>query len=395
MSSDLTFVEHRRQLDVYHHGLASGLNDLGYVALVTDLDSKIVDSCGTGFGTTPMKVLDLPGCGSVIAKIETGNVGGSHKARHLFGLLVRLEIDEQNGKRRPQELAIASCGNAAIGAATITNAVGRRLRVFVPEDANPAVVSTLNELGAIVQSCHRVDGQVGDPCMSALASAVEAGSEPFTVQGPTCPDVIDGGRTIGLELAKQLDEAQLAPSDLYVQVGGGALGAATMDGLIRGGVVLRLHPVQPESAHPFVAMWNRFLDRFNLRPAAETGLAAWATQFDSDDLRTLIGENADLMKPWPGIPTSIASGILDDITYDWQPLLYHLLSSGGAPVCADEDTFVMATNMLRDLVSPTPDATGAAGLAGVLSDPSRCTSPPVILVTGVERVSESHEQSNS
>lgn len=395
MSSDLTFVEHRRQLDVYHHALASGFSDLSYVSLVSDLDAKITDSCGTGFGTTPMKVLDLPDYGPVIAKIEMGNVGGSHKARHLFGLLLRLEIDELNGKSRPEELAIASCGNAALGAATITNAVGRRLRVFVPEDANPAVVLTLKELGAIVQTCQRVPGEVGDPCMSALARAIETGSEPFTVQGPTCPEVIDGGRTLGLELARQLGEAQLTPSDLYVQVGGGALGAATMDGLLRGGVALRLHPVQPQSAHPFIAMWNRFLDRFDLRSIAETGLQTWATQFDAGGLQELIVQNADLMHPWPGIPTSIASGILDDITYDWQPLLYHLLRSGGAPVCSDEDTFVMATNMLRELVSPAPDATGAAGLAGVLADPDRHANPPVILVTGVERVLESREQSDS
>ena len=56
-------------------------------------------------------------------KDETGNVAGSHKARHLVGILLHLLAAERLGlmSGRPR-LAIASCGNAALAAATVDQA---------------------------------------------------------------------------------------------------------------------------------------------------------------------------------------------------------------------------------------------------------------------------------
>ena len=56
--------------------------------------------------------------------------------------------------RRP-DLAIASCGNAALAAAVVAAAGGRTLHVFVPVDAEPAVLARLEELGAHVTVCPR------------------------------------------------------------------------------------------------------------------------------------------------------------------------------------------------------------------------------------------------
>ena len=67
-------------------------------------------------------------------KDETGNVAGSHKARHLFGILLELRVAEALGHGDPASpLAIASCGNAAYAAAVVARAAGRELRVFVPD----------------------------------------------------------------------------------------------------------------------------------------------------------------------------------------------------------------------------------------------------------------------
>ena len=88
---------------------------------------------GTGFRATPLVDLTggpsvptaLAGWGPVVAKVETANVSGSHKARHLFGLLLRLLVDEAAAEggaaaaRDARPLAIASCGNAALGAAVV------------------------------------------------------------------------------------------------------------------------------------------------------------------------------------------------------------------------------------------------------------------------------------
>ncbi len=267
------FILYRHSLDTYRQALDAGLDDRSYVDLVDQLDQRLAPVAGTGFRTTPMISLDgLVEGETVWAKIETDNVGGSHKARHLFGLLLQIAIDEYgepSGADRP--LAIASCGNAAMGAAVIARAVDRELLVFVPTDANPVVLSELDRLGANVQVCERTPGQLGDPCLSRLDDALGSGARPFTVQGPICPGVIDGGRTLGLELADQWHDAGVMPTDLYIQIGGGAFATATLDGLTRSDKTVqlpRLHPVQPETAHPYVATWQR------LRPvlAAVAGL---------------------------------------------------------------------------------------------------------------------------
>ena len=77
------------------------------------LDDSVKEVAGTGFVTTPARWVDSLGPGSqtpVFAKDETGNVGGSHKARHLMGLLLHLAVDAVANDVR---LAISSCGNAA------------------------------------------------------------------------------------------------------------------------------------------------------------------------------------------------------------------------------------------------------------------------------------------
>jgi len=61
---------------------------------------------------------------SIWVKDETDNVAGSHKARHMFGLLVHLEVVRRLGmtERPLPPLAIASCGNAALAAAVVAAA---------------------------------------------------------------------------------------------------------------------------------------------------------------------------------------------------------------------------------------------------------------------------------
>lgn len=415
------FLVHRHQLDVYRHARAAGLTDAAYTALVSEADERVAAVAGTGFRATPLVDLAggpsvpaaLAGLGPVVAKVETANVSGSHKARHLFGLLLRLLADERAAGAGPagdgRALAIASCGNAALGAAMVAASASRTLRVFVPTDANPAVVERLDALGAEVITCPRRPGEEGDPCVLRLGEALAAGARPFTVQGPLEPAVIDGARTLGLELAAQVEAAGLRAADLFVQIGGGALATAVMDGLARaGGAGLpRLHPVQAAEAHPYVAGWRRIapalLGRLGPADPAPGGPAehtdqGWARALAGavadgrlrlpDDLDAV----ADLMTPWPGTPHSVASGILDDLTYDWRTVMAHQIRTGGWPQLADEATLDEAAALAAGLVSPPPDATGAAGLAGLLAAARAGSLTPrgdgealVVLLTGVDR----------
>lgn len=88
-------------------------------------------------------------------KDETGNVSGSHRGRHLMGLLIHLDIIERLGLTagNSPDLAIASCGNAALAAAVLARASGRRLNVFVPTDADAVVVQRLKSLGCHLLEC--------------------------------------------------------------------------------------------------------------------------------------------------------------------------------------------------------------------------------------------------
>ena len=83
--------------------------------------------------------------GGVSIKDETANVAGSQKARHIFTELLHLMSLEIYGRApwtfatRP-ELAIASCGNAAIAASTLAASVNWPINVFVPTDASETVL---------------------------------------------------------------------------------------------------------------------------------------------------------------------------------------------------------------------------------------------------------------
>ena len=76
---------------------AHGLTDGARVAMIGELDAAIAAVDGRGFTTTPFERADALSAalgfgadGGVWVKDETGNVGGSHKARHLFTILLHL-----------------------------------------------------------------------------------------------------------------------------------------------------------------------------------------------------------------------------------------------------------------------------------------------------------------
>ncbi|MBI4618543.1 MAG: pyridoxal-phosphate dependent enzyme, partial [Planctomycetes bacterium] len=129
------FLAYRELLHSHGVALAGGLSDEAYVEMVRELDNAVAEVDGRGFTVTPFRrepslwaALGLSDKGGVWVKDETGNVSGSHKARHLFGVLVWLEVAKRAGladPSRPRELAIASCGNAALAAAVVAAAGGR------------------------------------------------------------------------------------------------------------------------------------------------------------------------------------------------------------------------------------------------------------------------------
>ena len=131
-----------------------GWSDADYVALVRDLDENVAAIEAHGFRPTPLRKAPtlaerLGMTGALFVKDETGNVAGSHKARHLMGTALELELAAAL-RRSPiasvRPLAIASCGNAALAAAVVAAAWARTLLVFVPPEPDQTILTRLREL---------------------------------------------------------------------------------------------------------------------------------------------------------------------------------------------------------------------------------------------------------
>lgn len=360
------FIEHRSRLDSYRAVTEGRLADERFVELVTGLDAAVARVDGRGFAATPLvEAEELAAAAGLdtelLVKDETGNVAGSHKARHLFGTAIALLVDEELGAPPSARLAIASCGNAALAAGVVAAALGRPLEVFVPTWADEGIVARLDELGASVTRCPRREGEVGDPAHLRFREAVAAGARPFSVQGTDTPSAFDGGRTLGWELADQLPGGAGPDDRLYVQVGGGAL--ATSVSL--GAPAARLFPVQAEGCAPLRRAWDRL---------AATGF----------DFAAAAASPADYMWPWEAEPASAATGILDDVAYDWLPLLRRTRETGGEPVVVPEELILEANRLARANTAIPVSATGSAGLAGVLAG-APPTNRVIVVFTGVER----------
>jgi threonine dehydratase len=338
---------------------------------------------GVGFERTPLRraeglsaELGFTGDGGVWVKDETGGVAGSHKARHLASIALHLLAAERlglvpwGGGDRPP-LAIASCGNAALAAATLAAALSWPLAVFVPPWANRHVTKRLEDLGAELVVCPRSPGDTpGDPCVHRFRRAVSTGALPFSVQGPENAWCLDSGRTIGWEIVTQLAAEGTPSADrLFVQVGGGALATCALEGMADGGVAPRLHPVQTAGCAPLARAWERCGGATGARVAAQR----WN----------------ECMWPWEAEPASAASGILDDETYDWVGVVDAMARSGGTPIVVSEDQVLQANRLGRITTGIAVDHTGTAGLAGLLAvrDQVGDDERVVVLFTGRDRPS--------
>lgn len=393
--SGTPFVHYRGLLHSHHRATAAGVSDDEICEITLRLDDAVARVGGSGFRVTPFgrndtlsDRLGFSDAGGVWVKDETGNVTGSHKGRHLMGVLLHLEIAERLGLADPAtrpDLAIGSCGNAALAAAVLARAADRRLRVFVPVDADPVVLSGLRDLGADVVACPRTPGLPGDPAYARLRAELAAGALPFTCQGNENGLVIEGGETLAYEMVSDLRDEGIALDHLVVQVGGGALASACLQGFEEA-VDLgaldrrpRTHTVQTTGGHPLERAYER----------VRAGLAARSGPSEIEvALHDAATHRSAYMWPWEGEPRSIATGILDDETYDWRAVVDGMLVTGGRPLVVSEDCLARAHRLGHAAGYPV-EPTGSAGLAGLLDLVAGGDVGPDdrvgVLFTGVDR----------
>ena len=125
----------------------------------------------------------------------------------------------------------------------------------------------------------------------------------------------------------------------------------------------KLIAVQTASCAPLARAWNK-LDGLNLAEAAR--------------------HRSRFMWAWETTPASLASGILDDETYDWWAVAEGMRTSGGQPVVVGEDAIARARDLAWSHTGIRASATGTAGLAGAMSLPGAQGAIAVVF-SGVER----------
>jgi threonine synthase len=197
--------------------------------------------------------------------------------------------------------------------------------------------------------------------------------------------VIEGGETLAYEIASDLAAGGVALDHLVVQVGGGALASACLQGIgeaVGLGAVDRLprvHTVQTAGGHPLERAYARVRAALPASPGPAEIAAA---------MHDAARHRSAFMWPWEGEPRSIATGILDDETYDWRAVVDGMLSTGGRPLVVSEERLDRAHDLGRAAGYPV-DPTGSSGLAGLLDLVATGDVGPddrvAVLFTGVER----------
>lgn len=95
------------------------------------------------------------------------------------------------------------------------------------------------------------------------------------------------------------------------------------------------------------------------------------------------------MWPWEEAPFSVATGILDDETYDWGEVVAAMLRHGGETLVVGEARLRKGWELARSATDIPVCATGSVGLAGVLEVVARGDFSEgenvAVVFTGVER----------
>ncbi|HEV8448824.1 MAG TPA: threonine synthase [Gemmatimonadaceae bacterium] len=165
-----------------------------------------------GEGLTPMH--ELPklareiGVGRLWVKDEGLNPTASFKARGMSAAVTRARGSGVPG------FVVPTAGNAGAALSAYAAAAGLPVRVYAPDTTPKPILDTIRALGADLQL---VKGHIGDAGKQARAFAAESGF--FDVSTLREPYRIEGKKTMGIELAEQLDWR--LPTHIVYPTGGG------------------------------------------------------------------------------------------------------------------------------------------------------------------------------
>jgi threonine dehydratase len=149
------------------------------------------------------------GGANVYCKLENLQYTGSFKARGAMNKLLSLTTEELM-----RGIATASTGNHGVAVARSVKALNASGIVFVTENVSPSKVQAIERLGAGVR-------YYGKDCAETEVYARRYAARNHMTYVPPYndPKVIAGQGTIGIELARQLDQVDA----VFVSLGGGGL----------------------------------------------------------------------------------------------------------------------------------------------------------------------------
>ena len=259
-------------------------------------------------------------------KEEGANPTGSFKAR---GLAVAVTRALRAGAT---SFVVPTAGNAGVALAAYAARAAARARVYAPASTPTALLAQIRSFGADLVL---VDGHIGDCGKAARAYAAETGA--VDVSTLREPYRIEGKKTLGLELAEQLDWA--LPDAIVYPTGGGtgligmwkAFGELARAGWVRGPLP-RLYSVQAAGCAPVVR-------------AFESG--------------------APSCTPWPE-PWTIAAGLRVPAPLGDRLMLTALRESGGGAVAVSDAQLAALARELQTLEGIDASPEGGAALAGAL-----------------------------
>ena len=264
-----------------------------------------------GEGGTPLldaqRLAQRHGFGRLLVKDESVNPTGSFKAR---GLAVAVTRATAAGARR---FVVPTAGNAGVALAAYAARAGVTARIYAPETTPPTILSQIRSYGAELQL---VPGHIGDSGKAARAYAAEQGA--VDVSTLREPYRIEGKKTLGLELAEQLDWH--LPEAIVYPTGGGtgligmwkAFGELQRAGWIDGALP-RLYSVQAAGCAPVIR-------------AFETG--------------------ADRCTPWPD-PRTVAAGLRVPGPLGDRLMLTALRESGGGAIAVSDEALTAGARELQ------------------------------------------------
>ena len=282
-----------------------------------------------GEGDTPLLEISRTGTRlgipRLLVKDEGTNPTGSFKARGLSAAVTRAAAA---GAAR---FVLPTAGNAGVAASAYSARAGLPVRVYAPRTTPAPILAQILAFGGDLVL---VDGHIGDCGRLAREHAAQTGAVDLSTLRE--PYRIEGKKTLGLELARQLDWS--LPDAIVYPTGGGT-------GLI--------------------GMWKAFAELLDLgwvrgRPpklfsVQSTGCAPVVRAFDS---------GADKCEPWED-PWTEASGLRVPAPLGGRLMLRALRETGGAAVAVDDASLLEAAarGSREEGIDFAPE--GGAALAGL------------------------------